>query len=82
MGGPAGVADADRRLDGIGRQHRFQRPYLALGPAPDQMAEGQGGDAGGVVPAIFKAFQAFNQPLRHLGPSDDADDSTHGKRGP
>src|SRR5258708_14691298 len=77
VGGPARMADADHALERVLAQLGFEIAQLALRAAARQPALLQGGDAGGVVAAIFEALERIDQLLRHRLASENADDTAH-----
>ena len=64
VGGPAGVADADGAGDRRLAEAGLEVDELALGAAALDPAVDQGGDAGGVIAAIFQALQRLDQAGR------------------
>jgi hypothetical protein len=50
---------------------------LPLGPAPINPPVLYRGDTGGVIAAVLKPLQGFDQPRDHIGRSGDRDNSTH-----
>jgi hypothetical protein len=56
VGGPAGVADAGMARQRLGAQPNFKIFQFAFGAAALEMIAFQGGNARGIVAAIFKAF--------------------------
>jgi hypothetical protein len=82
VGGPAGVADADRRDaggagQGIGGQHRLQLRDLALGATPGSAAVDHRGDASGVIAAVLQPLEAVDQAGNRRALAGDADDPAH-----
>jgi hypothetical protein len=57
VGGPAGVADPGVALERFGIEPLFEVLQLALGAAAREAAAFQRGDAGGIIPAIFKPLE-------------------------
>src|SRR6266851_5089689 len=85
VGGPAGVADAEGAVEGVGGDDGFEVAELAGGSAELQCPFAPGaagvagyGDAGGVVAAILEAAQAFNDDGDDGLGADITNDSTHG----
>ncbi len=74
---PAGVADAGEAVERPALQHPAEVVELALGAAAVDVAVHQGGDAGGVVAAIFEPAQRLEQQRRRVAGADDADDAAH-----
>ncbi len=74
---PAGMADADIAGERLLRQALFQRRELAFGAAAAERAVIERGDAGGVVAAVFEAFERLDQVARDRLTSDDSDDPAH-----
>ncbi len=77
VGGPAGVADPGMAAERFGLQPLFQILELALGAAARQVIAFQRGDAGGIVTAIFQAFERIDQQLRDRAASENADNAAH-----
>src|SRR5947209_5907186 len=78
MRGPARVAHAVRAIDGVFSQDRFEVAQLAFGPANLQLVIFvNGGNAGGIVAAIFKLAQTLDDQGYDLFVSDVSDYSTH-----
>ena len=77
VGGPAGMADADDAHERLRAQLGLEVAQLALGAPAREPARLQGGDAGGVVAAIFEALERVDQLLRHRLVSENADDAAH-----
>ena len=84
VGGPAGVADAEGAVDGVVGDDGLEVAQLAGGAAELQgaLAIGAGatadGDAGGVITAIFKTTEAFDNDRDDGFRTDVTNDSTHG----
>src|SRR5690554_3839250 len=77
--GPAGMGDAQMAVDGFFLQGTFQLDDLAYrAGAFDAVAGGQYGDAGGVVAAVFKAAEAFDEDGGDVAFGDGAYYSAHG----
>src|ERR1019366_8476203 len=74
---PAGMADADIAGERLARQTRFQRGELALGAPASPGAVIQGGDPGGVVAAVFEAFERLDQLAGDRLTSNNSDDPAH-----
>ncbi|MNE37016.1 hypothetical protein D3C80_1308540 [compost metagenome] len=77
VGGPAGVADADGPGQGFGGQDGLQFADLALGAAALDAAVDDGGDAGGIIAAVFQPLQAVDQTGNDGACARDADDAAH-----
>ena len=77
VGRPAGVADADIAGERLLRQPLFQRGELALGAPAAERAVIQGGDAGGVIAAVFEALERLDQMAGDRLASDNSDDPAH-----
>jgi hypothetical protein len=77
MGGPAGVTDADVAGEWIVLQAFFEILEFAFGSPPLKLAAFEGGDAGGVVAAIFEALEGIDQLLRDRAASQNADNPAH-----
>jgi hypothetical protein len=77
MGGPAGVADADGAVERLGLEPVLQIDQLALGAAPRQRAALDGGDAGGIIAALFQPLQRIHDKRRDRRVTDDTHDSAH-----
>ena len=77
MGGPARVADAERRVEAFGDRRGFHlgdaagTAHAAHGLAIDHR------DAGGIVAAIFQPLEAIDQQGHHVTIGDGTDDSAH-----
>jgi hypothetical protein len=78
VGGPARVSDSYRPGDRHLVQVLFQPDNLALSLSDDQTISVNYGEAGRVIAAVFKAFQARDQDLGDITGTDVADYSTHG----
>ena len=77
VGRPAGVADADIAGERLAFQALLQRLQLAFGaPAPER-AVIQGGDAGGIIAAVFEALERFDQMAGDRLTPDNSDDPAH-----
>ncbi len=77
VGRPAGVGDA-----GVGGEAGFANLFVEVGHAryaarAPGLAVDDGGDAAGVVAAIFEATQAFDQNRHDVTPRYCTDDATH-----
>ena len=79
VGGPAGMADADRGLHRVLGQDGLQIADLALAAAAFDMAVDHGGDPGGIIAAVFQPLQAVDQTGNDGAVSRDADDAAHAK---
>ena len=78
VGGPAGVADAEGAVDGVGGDDGFEVAEFAGGTAELEGGGASGyGDAGGVVAAVLEAAQAFNDDGDDGLRTDVSNDSTH-----
>ena len=77
VGGPSGVADADRGRQRLFGQDGFQIADLALGAAAFDRAVHHGGDPGRVITAVFQPFQTVDQPGNDRSIAGDADDAAH-----
>ena len=78
VGGPAGVADAEGAVDGVGGDDGFEVAELAGGSAEFEGGGASGyGDAGGVVAAVLEAAQAFNDDGDDGLGANVTNDSTH-----
>ena len=77
VGGPAGVADADRAFERLGGQPALQIDELALGAAAAEPAVVDGGDAGGIVAAIFEPLQRIDDQRRNGRAPDNPDNPAH-----
>ena len=77
VGRPARMADADPARQGVLVQETGELGELALGAATLDVAVHQGGDTGGVVPAIFEPLQPFHDEGRDVPFRDDSDDPAH-----
>ncbi len=84
VGGPAGVADAEGAGDGVVGDDGFEVAQLAGGAAElkQTIAIGAGatgdGDARGVISAIFKTTEAFDNDRDDGFRADVTNDSAHG----
>ena len=74
---PPRVADAGLAGKRGFPQHRFQLRQFAGRTAALDPAAHQGGDAGGIIAAIFQPLQRFQDDGRRLRGSCDADDAAH-----
>ena len=78
VGGPAGVADAEGTVDGVGGDDGLEVAKLAGGAAELKGGGASGyGDASGVVAAVLEAAQAFNDDGDDGLRTDVSNDSTH-----
>ena len=81
--GPAGVADAELRVEALGLRGRFHLARRDRCGARGAVAAAVGaiehGDAGGVVAAVFEPLQALDQYWTTSRSAIDADDSAHGQ---
>ncbi len=80
MGGPAGVADAQHRIEafGLGRRGHFRHATRATHPAYlGALGVVDHRDAGGIVTAVLKALQTLDQHWYHVAIGDCTHDSTH-----
>lgn len=75
---PAGMGDADHAVERLFGKTLLQVEQLAFGAATGELAVDDGGDAGGIVAAIFKALQGIDKPARNRLVSNDTDNSAHG----
>ena len=84
VGGPAGMADAEGALDGVGAEDVGEVAEFAWGAAElegvdDAVGGGAGdGDAGGVIAAVFEAGEAFHNDVDGGFGADVSNDSAHG----
>ena len=79
VGGPAGVADADRAGERLAGEPLLQVLELALGAPARQRAALQRRDAGGVVAAIFQALERIDELARdRLTPENSNDPAQSG----
>ena len=74
---PAGMADANRARERLAREFLFQIAELALGAPARQHALLQGGDAGGIVAAVFEALERIDQERRDRLVADNSDNTAH-----
>src|SRR4051812_16372651 len=74
---PPGVRNSGRAVERLRRQLSRQVVELALGPPPLELPVLDRADAGGIITAIFEPLEAVEQPLRHVGPADNSNDSAH-----
>ena len=85
VGGPAGVTDAAQARGAGGLEALAEIDELALGPQAVQATGGSagrhlnGGDASGVVAAVFQLAQALQQQRRRLARADHRNDAAHKK---
>ncbi len=77
MRGPAGVSDAGAAFDTLRCGVGFELRDACGAAGAQQLAVFVDGDAAGVVPPIFKAFEAFNEDRNDVAGADGADDATH-----
>ena len=78
VGGPAGVADAERAVDGRVGDDGFEVAELAWGAAEFEPAGATGyGDAGGVIAAVLQAAKTFNDDGDDRLRADVTNNSTH-----
>ena len=77
VGRPAGVADADRAIERLAREFLFQISELALGAPAREHAVLEGGDAGGIIAAVFEALERIDQQRRDRLAADDSDNAAH-----
>ena len=77
MRGPAGMADAGVAHQRLALQALFEIAQLAFGAPPRQVAVLEGGDAGGIVAAIFQALQRVDQLFGDRSLAEDANDPAH-----
>jgi hypothetical protein len=78
VGGPAGVADAEGAVDGVGGDDGLKVAELAGGATEFEGGGASGyGDAGGVVATVLEAAQAFNDDGDDGLRTDVSNDSTH-----
>src|SRR5690606_26496979 len=81
VGGPAGVADAQVRVQpfgGGGGFHLGDAAGAAHAAHVALLAIVDHGDAGRVVTAVFQALEAFDEDGNHIAIRDRADDAAHG----
>ena len=76
---PARVADAGASLQGLVGEPQLEVLELALGAPAVEMAVLDGGDAGGIIAAIFEPPQRVDEIARHRLLSKNADDAAHGR---
>ena len=62
----------------FGIQPLFEVLQLALGAPARQLAAFQGGDAGGIIAAVFEALERIDQMHRDRLAAEYADNSAHG----
>jgi hypothetical protein len=74
---PACVADADRAAHRLLLQPRDEVRQFAFGAAALDAAIDQGGDARGIIAAVFEALQGADQFVRDGLLCDDPDDAAH-----
>ncbi len=74
---PAGVADAGLAEQRLAGQARFEIAQLAFGATPAERAVLDGGNARGVVAAIFKPLQCVDQLTRNGAFTEDANNAAH-----
>ncbi|OPZ65209.1 MAG: hypothetical protein BWY83_03054 [bacterium ADurb.Bin478] len=77
MGGPAGVADAGRAVQGLLPQQVLQIDQLSLAAADADLTIFDCGDAGRVITAVFKLFKPFQYDRGGILAADVSYDSTH-----
>ncbi len=78
VGGPAGVADAEGAVDGVGGEDGFEVAELAGGAAELEPAGATGDrDAGGVIAAVLETAQALNDDGHGGLRANVSDDSAH-----
>lgn len=77
MGGPAGVADAQRgaQLFGLRGLRHLGHPAGATHPAHLRAVEHC--NAGGIVAAVFQALESLDQDRDHIAPGDRSDNAAH-----
>jgi hypothetical protein len=75
---PACVGDADRAGERFFGEALFEIEQLAFGAAAHQLAVDDGGNAGGIIAAVFKALQGIDEAAGNRLVSDDTDNSAHG----
>lgn len=77
MGGPAGVADAQRRAELLGLR-RLRHLRHAPGAAHAAYLRAiEHGDAGGIIAAVLQTLQSFDQDRDHIAPGDRSDNAAH-----
>ncbi len=77
VGGPAGMADAGVAVERGGFEALLKIAQLAFGAPPPEMAILDGGNAGGVVAAIFEALERIDQLLGDRAFAENANDAAH-----
>ena len=75
--GPAGMADAGRAVQRRSLQQLFEIAQLAFGATPAELPVLDGGDARGIIAAIFEAFQRVDELLGDRPFAEDANDAAH-----
>ncbi len=81
VGGPAGVTDADVARERLARQHGLEIAQLAGRTPARELSPLEGGDAGGIVTAIFQPLQRIDEQAGHRLASENAHDSAHARAG-
>ena len=77
MGGPAGVADAQVRVEAFGQRGAFHfRDPAGAAHAADLVALDHG-DAGRIVTAVFQPLQSFDQYRNHIAIRDRTNNAAH-----
>ena len=77
VGGPARVADAISAVQGVLADRLFQVPQLACRAPHIERAIAHHRQAGGVIAAVLKPLQPFEQHRHHALVPDVADDPGH-----
>ena len=77
MGRPAGVADPGRSVEVAAVELARELGELARRPQPLDAAVLDGGDAGGIVAAIFEPPQRVDQRPGYRSGAENADDAAH-----
>ena len=71
------MSDADRPAERLGGEFGLEVLELALGPPPFQPAVFERRDAGGIVAAVFKAFERIEDRPGDRTPAQHADNAAH-----
>src|SRR5690606_35629833 len=77
VGGPAGVADAQRRGEALGGGGVLHLGHAAGAAHAADVAVFQHGDAGGIVAPVFQPLQSFDQYRYHVAISDRSHNAAH-----
>ena len=82
VGGPAGMADTDVARERFCAEARLEVLQLARGATPIELVALERRDAGGIVAAIFQAFERIHQQLRDRSASQNANNAAHADQYP